>query len=178
MFSDGILAKLHCIEAINKVSSLNRLDRGRWASLVAWAYQEGIFTLPEIADLSHALLDFLKVLQCIRDLNGESSLSDAFDSSTIRLLDYLPESDRNEANLGKSLEECGLTFLMPLLKIRKDMEKQLEDDPDPSRFLHWIHAHLNIRYEKLTVRTRGGNQIKGIEQFAGGWRDGRLWGAG
>lgn len=148
MLSDGVLAKFHCVEAINKVSMASTLDQGRKAMLVAWAYQEGIYTLSEIADLSqnsHSLSDFLKVLQCLRNLKGESNLTAAFDSSNIRLIDFLPESDRTEANLAEILDDFELTFLMPLLSIRKEMSKQLEADPNPATFLTWINEHLNSR---------------------------------
>jgi hypothetical protein len=148
MISDGILAKFQCVEAINKVSMSSNVDQSHKAMLVAWAYQEEVYTLGEIADLSqssHSLSDFLKVLQYLSNLKGESNLSAEFGSSNIRLMDFLPESDRTEANLAETLDHFGLTFLMPLLSIRKEMGKQLDDDPNPSTFLTWINEHLNSR---------------------------------
>ena len=76
---------------------------------------------------------------------GQSRLIEAFEDSGVKLLDLLPETDKTESQLAKILAEHELTFLMPLLSLKEDMESQLESD-DAVTFASWIGENVEAKY--------------------------------
>lgn len=61
----------------------------------------------------------------------------------VNLLNMLPEVDRTKDRLSEILEDRGLTFLFPLLRIQSELWKQLQADPNPTQFYKWIKENLD-----------------------------------
>ena len=76
---------------------------------------------------------------------SQERLQEAFEESGVKLLDLLPEAEKNESVLAKVLADHGLMFLMPLLSIKENMEAQLESD-DAMAFARWIGDNVESRY--------------------------------
>ena len=79
---------------------------------------------------------FLALKKLLTDWSRER-LQEAFDESDVKLLDLLPEPEKNESVLVKVLAEHELSFLMPLLSLKDDMESQLVS-ADATAFAAWI----------------------------------------
>merc|ERR1712020_717260 len=62
-----------------------------------------------------------------------------------KLLDLLPEADKSESVLAKVLADHELSFLMPLLSLKEDMESQLELE-DATAFTRWIGDNVETKY--------------------------------
>lgn len=76
---------------------------------------------------------------------GQNRLQDTFEESAIKLLDLLPEQDKTESVLAKVLSEHDLSFLMPLLSIKEDMESQLKSG-DVTTFANWIGEAIDPKH--------------------------------
>ncbi|EFX73405.1 hypothetical protein DAPPUDRAFT_253270 [Daphnia pulex] len=51
--------------------------------------------------------------------------------------------DRNKDRLGEILDDRGLSFLFPLLRIQSDLWKQIQADPTPAQFYKWIKENVD-----------------------------------
>lgn len=58
-------------------------------------------------------------------------------------MSLLPASERTKERLAEILEERGLSFLFPLLRIQAELAKQLQADPNPGQFYKWIKENLD-----------------------------------
>lgn len=61
-------------------------------------------------------------------------------------MSLLPTSERTKERLAEILEERGLSFLFPLLRIQAELSKQLQADPNPNQFYKWIKENLDVSY--------------------------------
>jgi len=87
---------------------------------------------------------FLALKKLLTDWSRER-LQEAFDESEVKLLDLLPEPEKNESVLVKVLAEHELSFLMPLLSLKDDMESQLVL-ADATAFAAWIGDNVEAKY--------------------------------
>ena len=152
LIKDGVLNKVHCYEAIAKIVSSSNLEdpaRQGLAEISAWCVTQKIYTLIELSELYHGGQwhpIFLEILQQLFKQSGKDQLVEMFNSSSIRLMDQLPEKDRTDERLVHILENFELTFLMPLLSIRQDMAKQLSHDPNPDNLSKWITDNVESSF--------------------------------
>ena len=58
-------------------------------------------------------------------------------------MNMLPELDRTKDRLAEILDDRGLSFLFPLLRIQADLWKQIQADPTPTQFYKWIKENLD-----------------------------------
>lgn len=65
----------------------------------------------------------------------------------INLMSTLPEMDRTKERMSEILEERGLTFLFPLLRIQSALWKQIQADPVPHQFYKWIKETLDPAHQ-------------------------------
>ena len=86
---------------------------------------------------------FFLVLGKLLDKWGQTKLQEQFDESGIKLLEILPEAAKSESQLAKSLADNKLTFLMPLLSLKEEMESQLDD---PTGLAKWIGTNVEAKY--------------------------------
>lgn len=54
------------------------------------------------------------------------------------------EIDRTKERLADILEDRGLSFLFPLLRIQADLWKQLQTDPSPNSLYRWIKETIDV----------------------------------
>ncbi|XP_046394850.1 eukaryotic translation initiation factor 4 gamma 2 isoform X1 [Ischnura elegans] len=105
-----------------------------------------IMSLAEVAELcengAHYPL-FLLVLQQLNKTQGKAELTKLFNDSKVNLLNMLPEIDKTKEKLADILEDKGLTFLFPLLRIQAELWKQLKANPNPNAFYKWIKENLD-----------------------------------
>lgn len=56
---------------------------------------------------------------------------------------YLSEIDQNKDRMLEILEGKGLSFLFPLLKLEKELLKQIKSDPSPQAIYKWIKDNIS-----------------------------------
>lgn len=119
------------------------------ASLSARAVTDGLTTLADLAqplEGGHQYPLFLLTLQQMHKTLGnenKAALIKLFNESKVQLMNTLPELDRTKERLGEILDDRGLGFLFPLLRIQSDLWKQIQADPTPSQFYKWIKENLD-----------------------------------
>jgi len=52
--------------------------------------------------------------------------------------DCVTELDNSKDRMMEILEDRGLSFLFPLLRVQSELWKQLKADPNPASFFKWI----------------------------------------
>ena len=55
----------------------------------------------------------------------------------------LPEIDQNKDRMLEILEGKGLSFLFPLMKLEKELLKQIQADPSPQSIYKWIKDNIS-----------------------------------
>ena len=53
------------------------------------------------------------------------------------------ELDNNKDRMMEILEDRGLSFLFPLLRVQSELWKQLKADANPATFYKWIHDNVD-----------------------------------
>ena len=56
---------------------------------------------------------------------------------------FLAEIDQNKDRMLEILEGKGLSFLFPLLKLEKELLKQIKADPSPQSIYKWIKDNIS-----------------------------------
>ena len=122
------------------------------ADLAAWSIASDKLKVAEVAEMTeggatHPL--FLAVLQALATKEGEQETLRRFRESGVKLPAQLPLALRTEEQLGQELESRGLAFLVPLLAIKADLQKQLEqeDTRQPAVFLAWIKKNIPMEQQ-------------------------------
>lgn len=109
-----------------------------------------LMTLSEVAELTEGGSNyplFMLTLQTLNKEMGKADLTKLFNDSKINLMSTLPEADRTKERMSEILEERGLTFLFPLLRIQSALWKQIEADPNPTQFYKWIKETLDPSHQ-------------------------------
>lgn len=67
-----------------------------------------------------------------------------FSSSPLLTSNYAPiEIDQNKDRMLEILEGKGLSFLFPLMKLEKELLKQIKVDPSPQSIYKWIKDNIS-----------------------------------
>jgi len=117
--------------------------------LAQFAARAVIADLVSIADLAHQLENgshfplFLLCLQQMVKLKDRDWLSDVFQQSKVNMQKMLPEIDQNKDRMLEILEGKGLSFLFPLMKLEKELLKQIKVDPSPQSIYKWIKDNIS-----------------------------------
>ncbi|KAG7473719.1 hypothetical protein MATL_G00098830 [Megalops atlanticus] len=117
--------------------------------LAQFAARAIIAELISIAELAHPLENgthfplFLLCLQQTAKLKGREWLTDLFQQSKVNMQNMLPEIDQNKDRMLEILEGKGLSFLFPLLKLEKELLKQIRADPSPQAIYKWIKDNIS-----------------------------------
>uniref|UniRef100_A0A671RK17 Eukaryotic translation initiation factor 4 gamma 2 n=1 Tax=Sinocyclocheilus anshuiensis TaxID=1608454 RepID=A0A671RK17_9TELE len=112
--------------------------------LAQFAARAVIAELVSVAELAHPLENgnhfplFLLCLQQASKLKDREWLTDLFQQSKVNMQKMLPEIDQNKDRMLEVLEGKGLNFLFPLLKLEKELLKQIKADPSPQAIYKWI----------------------------------------
>ncbi|XP_046442071.1 eukaryotic translation initiation factor 4 gamma 2-like [Daphnia pulex] len=118
------------------------------AGLAARAVMDELSTLADLArplEGGYQYPLFLLTLQQLHKIQAteRSVLIKLFNESKVQLMNMLPELDRNKDRLGEILDDRGLSFLFPLLRIQSDLWKQIQADPTPAQFYKWIKENVD-----------------------------------
>ncbi|KAM8877461.1 eukaryotic translation initiation factor 4 gamma 2a isoform 2-T2 [Synchiropus picturatus] len=117
--------------------------------LAQFAARAAVADLISIADLAHQLENgthfplFLLCLQQMAKLKDREWLTDIFQQSKVNMLKMLPEMDQNKDKMLEILEGKGLSFLFPLMKLEKELLKQIKVDPSPQSIYKWIKDNIS-----------------------------------
>ncbi|TWW68036.1 Eukaryotic translation initiation factor 4 gamma 2 [Takifugu flavidus] len=119
--------------------------------LAQFAARAIIADMVNLADLAHQLENgahfpmFLLCLQQLMKLRDRDWLSDLFQQSKINMQKMLPEIDQNTDKMLEILEGKGLSFLFPLMKLEKELLKQIKVDTSPQSIYKWIKENVSAR---------------------------------
>ncbi|CAL9696675.1 unnamed protein product [Knipowitschia caucasica] len=117
--------------------------------LAQFAARAVIAELVTVAELAHPLENgthfplFLLCLQQAAKLKDKEWLTDLFTQSKVNMQKMLPEIDQNKDRMLEILEGKGLSFLFPLLKLEKELLKQITADPSPQSIYKWIKDNIS-----------------------------------
>uniref|UniRef100_A0A671LJU5 Eukaryotic translation initiation factor 4 gamma 2 n=1 Tax=Sinocyclocheilus anshuiensis TaxID=1608454 RepID=A0A671LJU5_9TELE len=117
--------------------------------LAQFAARAIIAELVSVAELAHPLENgnhfplFLLCLQQASKLKDREWLTDLFQQSKINMQKMLPEIDQNKDRMLEVLEGKGLGFLFPLMKLEKELLKQIKADPSPQAIYKWIKDNIS-----------------------------------
>lgn len=141
--------------------------------LAQFAARAIVADLINIAELAHQVENgahfplFLLCLQQLVKLKDREWLSDLFQQSKINMQKMLPgmshfsyvhilmlrlllllmsfpvEVDQNKDRMLEILEGKGLSFLFPLMRLEKELLKQIKVDPSPQSIYKWIKENVS-----------------------------------
>ncbi|XP_070770437.1 eukaryotic translation initiation factor 4 gamma 2a [Enoplosus armatus] len=117
--------------------------------LAQFAARAIVADLVSLADLAHHLENgthfplFLLCLQQMVKLKDREWLTDLFHQSKVNMQKMLPEIDQNKDRMLEILEGKGLSFLFPLMKLEKELLKQIKVDPSPQSIYKWIKDNIS-----------------------------------
>ncbi|XP_023238613.1 eukaryotic translation initiation factor 4 gamma 2-like [Centruroides sculpturatus] len=117
------------------------------AGFAARGIADNIVLLGEIAEPLEGGAHYPLFLLCLQQLHktqGRTWLDTTFNQSKINLLSMLPEMDRTKERLADILEDRGLGFLFPLLRIQADLWKQIQSDKSPNSLYRWIKENVDV----------------------------------
>jgi len=147
LFDSDLITAVQVKESLAKIMSNVELNvdsscNTNTAELTAWCISTDKVKLAEVAEITEGGTSFPLFFIILQRLasDNKSALMDMFKSSNLKLTDQLPTNTRTEEQLGEQLEARNLSFMVPLLAIKADMWKQLESQPDSTKFLNWILA--------------------------------------
>ncbi|ERE80122.1 eukaryotic translation initiation factor 4 gamma 2-like protein [Cricetulus griseus] len=128
-------------EMLSKVIilSLDRSDedKEKASSLISLLKQEGIATSDNFMQVEHST-------DCVvAKLQDREWLTELFQQSKVNMQKMLPEIDQNKDRMLEILEGKGLSFLFPLLKLEKELLKQIKLDPSPQTIYKWIKDNIS-----------------------------------
>ncbi|XP_015808554.3 eukaryotic translation initiation factor 4 gamma 2a [Nothobranchius furzeri] len=117
--------------------------------LAQFAARAVVSELASLDDLTHQLENgahfplFLLCLQQMVKLKDREWLGDLFLQSKVNMQKMLPEIDQNKDRMLEILEGKGLSFLFPLMKLEKELLKQIKVDPSPQSIYKWIKDNIS-----------------------------------
>ncbi|TNN00152.1 hypothetical protein fugu_011398 [Takifugu bimaculatus] len=139
-------AFLNVLDQCPKIEQDVPLVKSYLAQFVARAV---IAELVSVAELAHPLENgthfplFLLCLQQTAKLKDREWITDLFQQSKVNMQKMLPEIDQNKDRMLEILEGKGLSFLFPLLKLEKELLKQIKADPSPQSIYKWIKDNIS-----------------------------------
>ncbi|MEE6498800.1 hypothetical protein FKM82_003235 [Ascaphus truei] len=119
--------------------------------LAQFAARAIIAELVSISELAQPLENgthfplFLLCLQQLAKLKDREWLTELFQQSKVNMQKMLPEIDQNKDRMLEILDGKGLSFLFPLMKLEKELLKQIEIDPSPQAIYKWIKDNISPR---------------------------------
>ena len=160
MKSESLVSSDHFMEGfqmlLDQMSALEAevpLIRSYLAKFAAMGVTEGIITLAELADpLENGAYYplFLLCLQQIHKIKDKEWLVASFNNSKINLQKMLPEIDQTKERMMEILEDRGLSFMFPLLRVQSELWRQIQAEPNATSLYKWIKDKVdpNLHYTK------------------------------
>ncbi|CAM2115509.1 unnamed protein product [Caretta caretta] len=127
------------------IQSLDRSDedKEKASALISLLKQEGIATSDNFMQAFLNVLDQCPKLEQLAKLQDREWLTELFQQSKVNMQKMLPEIDQNKDRMLEILEGKGLSFLFPLLKLEKELLKQIKLDPSPQAIYKWIKDNIS-----------------------------------
>ncbi|XP_031442860.1 eukaryotic translation initiation factor 4 gamma 2 [Clupea harengus] len=88
---------------------------------------------------------FLLCLQQAARLQDQDWLTLTFQQSRVNMLKMLPEMDQSKERMLELLEEKGLGFLFPLLRLEKELLRRVREDPSATHIYRWIKDNVSAK---------------------------------
>ncbi|XP_018114761.1 eukaryotic translation initiation factor 4 gamma, 2 S homeolog isoform X1 [Xenopus laevis] len=152
---EGVATSEHFMQAfLNILDQCPKLEvdiplvKSYLAQFAARAITADLVSLSELAQpLENGTLFplFLLCLQQLAKLKDREWLTELFQQSKINMQKMLPEIDQNKDRMLEILEGKGLSFLFPLMKLEKELLKQIEIDPSPQTIYKWIKDNISLK---------------------------------
>ncbi|XP_022106405.1 eukaryotic translation initiation factor 4 gamma 2-like [Acanthaster planci] len=141
-FIDGFTSLL---ERSTDLEAEVALIKSHMASLAARAIVDDVAHLADIAKPleSGAYYPlFLLCLQKLHKMKDKEWLVNLFSASKVNMMLMLPEIDQRKERMMDILDDKGLSFLFPLLRVQADIWKQITTEPNPSALYKWIRDNI------------------------------------
>ncbi|XP_059161943.1 eukaryotic translation initiation factor 4 gamma 2-like [Physella acuta] len=87
---------------------------------------------------------FLLCLQNMHRIKDKEWLVDTFSRSKLDLQRMLPELDQNKERFMEILEDRGLSFMFPLLRIQAELARQIAAEPSATALYKWIKEKVEV----------------------------------
>ncbi|KAI1288353.1 Eukaryotic translation initiation factor 4 gamma 2 [Halotydeus destructor] len=117
--------------------------------LISQAVADDVLDLSETKDLvgDNKML-FLDILKVTASIQGETYVVEQLNENRIKLMDLLPEADRNKASLAKALATHEVSFIHPMLQVELDLLEQFESsDLSANSVYRWIKDNVDIKFQ-------------------------------
>lgn len=133
------------LERLPELEAETPLIKSQIAFLGAKAVTDGVINLADLAELMENGVSYPLFLLCLQKMAKEKDkewLLKKFTESKVNMQKMLPEIDQNKERMMDILEDKGLSFLFPLLRLHIDVWKTLTNDPSPSTLYKWIKENV------------------------------------
>ncbi|ESO83290.1 hypothetical protein LOTGIDRAFT_133686 [Lottia gigantea] len=117
----------------------------------AMAVTKGLISLAELAEPLYNGVQyplFMLCLQQMHKMKDKDWLLTTYNNSKLDLMKMLPELDQKRERLIETLEDRGLSFLFPLMKIQCELTKQIQCEPSATSLFKWIKEHVDNDMQK------------------------------
>lgn len=134
------------LEHLPDLEAETPLIKSQIASLGGRAVTDEIVSLADLAELMENGVCYPLFLLCLQKMakeKGKDWLLKKFTESKVNMQKMLPEIDQNKERMMDILEDKGLSFLFPLLRLHVDIWKTISNDPNPSTLYKWIKENVN-----------------------------------
>ncbi|XP_076449980.1 eukaryotic translation initiation factor 4 gamma 2-like [Babylonia areolata] len=141
---------IECFKAVaDQMSALEQetpLIKSHVARFGAQALSCQVASLVELAEPFQSGVHyplFLLCLQCAHRLQDKPWLVRVFNDSKINLQDMLPEIDQKKERMLEILEDRGLSFLFPLMRVQSELGRQIAAEPSAGAIFKWIKERVD-----------------------------------
>lgn len=145
--SDQTMEALQSVfEQMGEMEAEFPLIRSYVSTFAAMSITGQVVTLNELAEpLENGAYYplFLISLQQMHKIKGKDWLTNLFNESKLDLLKMLPEIDQRKERMMEILEDRGLSFLFPLLRVQSELWKEMQTEPSATALFKWIKEHVN-----------------------------------
>ncbi|XP_073421162.1 eukaryotic translation initiation factor 4 gamma 2-like, partial [Dendrobates tinctorius] len=144
--SDNFMqAFLNVLDQCPKLEVDIPLVKSHLAQLAARAIIADLVSISELAQPLENGTHFPLFLLCLQlaKLKDREWLMELFQQSKVNMQKMLPEIDQNKDRMLEILEGKGLSFLFPLMKLEKELLKQIKMDPSPQTIDKWIKDNIS-----------------------------------
>ncbi|XP_050409520.2 eukaryotic translation initiation factor 4 gamma 2, partial [Patella vulgata] len=147
-FMEGFKSLMDQLPELEKEVQLVKSYTARFGAM---AVTKGLVSLAELAEplengVHYPL--FMLCLQQIYKIKDKDWLLVTFTNSKLDLQTMLPELDQKRERLLETLEDRGLSFLFPLMKIQSELGKQIQLDPTANSLFKWIKDRVDNNMQK------------------------------
>ncbi|XP_076471182.1 eukaryotic translation initiation factor 4 gamma 2-like [Babylonia areolata] len=121
------------------------LVKSHVARFGAQALASEVVSLMELSEPFHNGVHyplFMLCLQAAHRVKDKQWLVRVFTDSKIDLLEMLPESDQKKERMLEMLEDRGLSFLFPLMRVQSELGRQIATEPSAGAIFKWIKERV------------------------------------